>query len=1025
MDQGRKSAVQSREFRRSRSRLDVAALACIEMLENRLMLSASVPAFQPPTPISTGGTPSAIVTDDFNEDGNEDIAITNSASNNVGVLLGNGDGTFAAPANYAVGSDPTAIATGDVNNDGNDDIVTADAGSGDVSILLANADSNDNPDGTFAPAESYHVESGGQGPLSLVMDDFNNDGNEDIAVAGAGGLYVLLGNGDGTFQAPVKISSDPMAGIVSGDFNQDGNEDIAATNPTAGTVEIFDGNGDGTFAAPISQTVSPGVTGIATGDFNNDGVTDLAVTVAGQKQVDILLGDSTTITEPVPTPIFPIFPIGVTPLASVVSTGTNSASSVSTGPISIIGGGGSGGDYTYTQATGTFASPIAIPISGTPTSITVADVNGDGNDDLVVSNGSSNAVTVIPGNGDGTFGAPVDIPMSASPTAVAADDFNNDGGIDLATANAAGSVSVALQQSSDVGVTLTASSPTVALGSDLTYTETVTNSGPGTATNVTLSDYLPTGATLVSATSSQGTVDTTTNSGEADATLGDLANGASATVTIVVQPTSYGTLNNSVSINSDSVDPNYDNNYASVSTPVVGATGAEVGVAVTGGNYFARVGEDITDSFTVTNNGPDSATGLTFTDSLSSGATCLSSSTSAGAITASSAAGVTASLGDLANGASATISITYKAATAGQYTDTGTVAAADPSTDPYTADNTATADTYVYSHGFPHPIPFLPIDKIGNITALAGGTATGIYKLAPTTPGGTSAAAAAGPAGALPSIGISNVKQRDVTKGTTNFTFTVTRAGNLASSSSVRYQTVSGTAKSGVAFQAASGEITFAAGVAQATVSVPVNGSKTYSANESFVVALTGAKNARLKESRATGTIVSAVKKNKVSVSSKTSNPAAGGLNINFEPVVGPAITGYLEDSGLTYGSRGNGLTYGWSSLNTADAVTRSGVKDPRLATFNLLGAPGATSWQIARPNGKYTVEVAAGDSTITTGTDSVDANGTPILTGKLTTKHPFVHATETVDMTDGALTLTDASSTAVPLDFVKIKFKG
>jgi len=995
------------------------------MLENRLFLSAGVPAFQSPTQIATGGTPSAIVTDDFNDDGNEDIAVANSASNRVSVLLGNGDGTFAAPVDYAVGSDPTAIATADVNNDGNDDIITADAGSGDVSILLANADSNDNPDGTFAAAKTDHVEPGGQGPLSLVMDDFNNDGNEDIAVAGAGGLYELLGNGDGTFQAPVKISSGSFAGIVSGDFNQDGNEDIAVTNPTAGTVEIFDGNGDGTFAAPISETVAPGVTGIATGDFNNDGVTDLAVTVPGQNEVDVLLGNSTTVTEPVPTPILPILPIGVIPLEPVAaSTGTNSTSGVSTGPISIIGGGGSGGDYTYTQATGTFASPIVIPISGTPTSITVADVNGDSNDDLVVSNGSSNAVTVIPGNGDGTFGAPVDLPMGASPTAVAADDFNNDGGIDLATANAAGSVSVALQQSSDVGLTLTASSPTVTLGSDLTYTETVTNAGPGSATDVTLDDQLPSGATLVSATSSQGTVDTTTNSGEADATLGDLANGASATVTIVVQPTGYGTLNNSASIDSDSVDPNYDNNYASVSTPVVGATGAEVAVAVTGGNYFARVGQDITDSFTVTNNGPDSAAGLTFTDSLSSGATYVSGSTSQGTITASSGAGATASLGDLADGASATVSITYKAATTGQYTDTGTVTAADAGTDPYAADNTATANTFVYSHGFPGPIMYLPISTIGNITALAGGTATSIYKLAPTTPGGTSASTVAGPAGALPAISISNLKQADVTRRTTNFTFTVTRSGNLTSSSSVRYQTVSGTAKSGVAFQAARGEITFAAGLSQATVTVQVNGSKTYSPNQSFVVALTGAKNATLKESRATGTIVSAVKKNKLTASSKTSNPAARGLNINFEPIVGPAITGYLEDTGLAFGSRGNGLTYGWSSLNAANAVTRSGVKDPRLATFNLLGAPGATSWQIALPNGKYTVEVAAGDSAITTGTDSVDSNGVPILTGKLKTKHPFVHATETVDVTEGVLTLTDASSTAVPLDFVKIKFK-
>jgi uncharacterized repeat protein (TIGR01451 family) len=995
----------------SRSRLLASASASIEILEKRLFLSASVPAFQSPTQISTGGSPDAIVTDDWNEDGNEDIAIANSANNTVSVLFGNGDGTFAAPANYSVGSDPTAIATADVNNDGNDDIITADAGSGNVSVLLANVDSDGNPTGSFAAAQNFRVEPGSQGPLSLVMDDFNNDGNEDIAVAGSGGLFVLLGNGDGTFQAPVKISSDPMAGIVNGDFNQDGNEDIAVTNPAAGTIEIFDGNGDGTFAAPISETVAPGVTGIATGDFNNDGVTDLAVTVPAQNLIDLLLGNSTTVTEP--SPPYPILPIsGPGPIQPIA---------VSTGPISV------GGDFTYTTATGTFASPIAVPLSGTPTSLTVADVNGDGNDDLVVTNSSSNEVTVIPGNGDGTFGAPADVSMSAIPTAVAADDFNNDGGIDLATANPAGSVSVALQQSADIGVTLTASSPTVALGSDLTFTETVTNSGPGTASDVTLSDELPSGATLVSATSSQGTVDTTTNTGEADATIGSLASGASATVTVVVQPTGYGTLSNSVSINSDSVDPNYDNNYASTSTPVVGTTGAEVAVAVTGGNYFARVGNDITDSFTVTNNGPDTASGLIFTDSLPAGVAYVSSSTSQGTITGSSSTQVTAGLGDLADGASATVSVTYKASTTGQYTDTGTVAAADPSTDPYLADNTATANTFVYNQRFPGPILFLPISTISGISTLASGTATGIYKLAPTTPGSGSSTGStvAGPSGALPTLSIANVKQLDVTKGTTNFTFTVTRSGNLNRPSSVHYQTVNGTAKSGTAFESATGELSFAAGVSQANVTVQVNGSKTYSANQNFIVALTGAKNATLKQSRATGTILSAAKKTKPTAKSKSQNPAASGLDINFEPTIGPAITGYLEDIGLAYGNRGNGLTYGWSTLNTANAVTRSGVKDARLATFNLLGSPGASNWQIALPDGKYTVEVAAGDSTIISGRDSVDANEIPILVGKLKAKHPFVTAAKIVNVTDGVLTLTDGSSTAVPLDFVKIKFKG
>jgi len=995
LDQRRVPAVRIKTSRRSSSQTRAVAVACIEALERRLCLSATVPAFQPPVQISTGGSPTAITTGAFNGDGNEDIAIANGAGNTVTVMLGNGDGTFGTPVSYAVGTDPTAIAADDVNNDGNDDIITADAASGDVSVLLANVDSDGNPTGTFAAAKTYHVEPGGQGPLSLVMDDFNNDGDDDIAVAGAGGLYVLLGNGDGTFKAPVKISSDPMGGIVSGDFNQDGNEDIAVTDPTAGTVEIFEGNGDGTFAAPISETVAPGATGIATGDFNNDGVTDLAVTVPEQNQVDVLLGNSTTATVVDPAPI-PVSPGPVQPLAASTS------------------------DFTYAVGTGTFASPIAIPISGTPTSITVADVNGDGNDDLVVANASSNAVTVIPGNGDGTFGAAVNVPLGSTPAAVAADDFNNDGGTDFATASSSGNVTVALQQSADISVTLN-SSPTVTLGSNLIYTETVTNSGPGTAINLMLNDQLPTGATLVSATTSQGTVDTT-NSGEADVALGNLASGASATVKIVVRPTGYGTLSNSVSINADSVDPNYENNYAEVDTPVVGTSGAEVAVAVTGGNYFARVGDNITDTFTITNNGPASASGITFTNSLPAGVTYVSSSISQGTITSSSATTVTAGLGDLADGASATVAVTFEASTTGQYTDTATVAA-NPSTDPYTADNTATANTYAYGQNFPGTIPSVPISTTTGVPT--SGTPTGTYTLpAPTSGSGSSTAA--GPAGALPALSISNVEQTDVTRGTTNFTFTVTRSGNLNSASSVHYQTVSGTAKSGIAFHAASGELSLAAGVAQAAVTVVVNGSKTYLPNRSFVVELSGAQNAALQQSRGTGTIVSGVnKKTKSAPHSKPHNPAAGGLNINFEPIIGPVVPGYLEDTGLAYGSRANGFTYGWSSLNTANAVTRSGVKDPRYATFNLLGSPGASNWQIALPDGKYTVHIAAGDSTISTGIDAVDANGAPILNGGPKPKHPFVSKTATVSVTAGVLTFTDASSTPVPLDFVKIKFKG
>ena len=956
-----------RLFSPRRSRAASAGRTMIGVLESRTYLTTT---FSGPTNFPGITSPTAIAVADFTS-GTPGVAVEGYAPSSptspvVGVYL-QSSGSFGTPTinpfGSLTGATASGVAAGDFLNNGDQDIAALDSSTNTLNVFLNDVQ------GDFSPGAGASL-GGTPGDTALATADFNGDGKLDIAAVDPNDNQVVtfLSTTEGAFVAGATISIPSPIGVVAADFNGDNHPDLAILS-SDGSVYIAINNGSGGFDAPVPYSL--GAAGadpdsMVVGDLVSGGAPDLAVigstTAGGPASAIVLLNNGD----------------GAFGAASVVG-------SVPTNPLSILAGNFTGSGLT---------------------DLAVLDAEG--------------GLTVIPGNGDGTFGAAVNVPLGSTPAAVAADDFNNDGGTDFATASSSGNVTVALQQSADISVTLN-SSPTVTLGSNLIYTETVTNSGPGTAINLMLNDQLPTGATLVSATTSQGTVDTT-NSGEADVALGNLASGASATVKIVVRPTGYGTLSNSVSINADSVDPNYENNYAEVDTPVVGTSGAEVAVAVTGGNYFARVGDNITDTFTITNNGPASASGITFTNSLPAGVTYVSSSISQGTITSSSATTVTAGLGDLADGASATVAVTFEASTTGQYTDTATVAA-NPSTDPYTADNTATANTYAYGQNFPGTIPSVPISTTTGVPT--SGTPTGTYTLpAPTSGSGSSTAA--GPAGALPALSISNVEQTDVTRGTTNFTFTVTRSGNLNSASSVHYQTVSGTAKSGIAFHAASGELSLAAGVAQAAVTVVVNGSKTYLPNRSFVVELSGAQNAALQQSRGTGTIVSGVnKKTKSAPHSKPHNPAAGGLNINFEPIIGPVVPGYLEDTGLAYGSRANGFTYGWSSLNTANAVTRSGVKDPRYATFNLLGSPGASNWQIALPDGKYTVHIAAGDSTISTGIDAVDANGAPILNGGPKPKHPFVSKTATVSVTAGVLTFTDASSTPVPLDFVKIKFKG
>jgi hypothetical protein len=115
----------------------------LEILEDRI-----VPAFLAPVAYDAGSNPSAVVTADFNGDGHLDLATANSSSNDVSVLLGNGDGTFRTAQNYATSDvyGPDCIAAGDFNGDRNLDLVTGSLTDvGEISVLLGHGD------GSFQP----------------------------------------------------------------------------------------------------------------------------------------------------------------------------------------------------------------------------------------------------------------------------------------------------------------------------------------------------------------------------------------------------------------------------------------------------------------------------------------------------------------------------------------------------------------------------------------------------------------------------------------------------------------------------------------------------------------------------------------------------------------------------------------------------------------------------------------------------------------------------------------------------------
>src|SRR6266851_1301612 len=321
-----------------------------------------------------------------------------------------------------------AIASDYLDGDNNLDVVTGDANH-TVTVLLGKGD------GTFQPKVNYPGCATGKA-LKILLADFNRDGKPDIALGCSdntnGGLVILLGNGDGSFQAPVSYPSGDVAGLAMGDFNGDGILDIAVTDRLQQNVTTFIGNGDGTFqAGVVSLTTPKAAHDVVVADFSQDGNDDLvyAVTTAasGSSLSDLYValgnGDGTF-----QAPVLTASKIG-----EFLTVGDTNADNMPDVVASTITGSSHIGNYLFViigKGDGTFKSTVTY-VSDIPSDPHLADVNGDGKPDIIA--GGSYGALVYLGNGDGTFQAysePV-IGGFALTYAVNAGDYNNDGNADL------------------------------------------------------------------------------------------------------------------------------------------------------------------------------------------------------------------------------------------------------------------------------------------------------------------------------------------------------------------------------------------------------------------------------------------------------------------------------------------------------------------------------------------------------------------------------------------------------------------
>ena len=258
-----------------------------------ILLGNSGGGFTAGTPVSAT-TPSFVATGDFDQDGKADFVVS-SDSTDVRVFRGDGAGGFTSMVSLSVVAKALSVAAADFNGDGITDIAVLDRNTGSTAGLHVFLSAGD---GTFAAVPVMSL--GNKEPWVMAVADFNGDGKADVAIpnraAGNDTVSILRGAGDGTFLTavnyPVGSGSRP-AMVAVGDFDQNGTPDIVTANAGGGGISVLLNNGDGTFGTARVFATGAGASGLAIEDFNGDGLADVAVANFTAGNVVVLINDIT------------------------------------------------------------------------------------------------------------------------------------------------------------------------------------------------------------------------------------------------------------------------------------------------------------------------------------------------------------------------------------------------------------------------------------------------------------------------------------------------------------------------------------------------------------------------------------------------------------------------------------------------------------------------------------------------------------------------------------------------------------
>ena len=380
--------------------------------------------FHPGISSPLGSRAHSAVLADFNSDGSPDLVTF--ADRDLMVSLSNSDGTFAAGLVHPMEHVRGGLAV-DLDHDGNVDLVTGH-------FYLSHFFLPGRGDGTFDPART--IPAG-------IAGDFDGNGNLDFLTFNPLGPRMELGNGDGTFQAPLIVAWDgllPQYDAVVDDFDGDGRQDIASGGAHS-SVTIVLGNGDGTFDRNVFVPVGDRPWGIESADFNGDGLDDLVTANADSHDLTILLSQadgtfmSTSIETTLPTPYS-------------VATGDLDGD----GRLDLLVGETFGYEVFLGNDDGTFRASQTIVQSDSSWSSELGDIDGNGSLDFVGLYGHLDQVRIFRNNGDGTFDAGQTVPVGDVPRALVVADFDEDGRDDIAASNdGSDSLTLILRNGTQIG----------------------------------------------------------------------------------------------------------------------------------------------------------------------------------------------------------------------------------------------------------------------------------------------------------------------------------------------------------------------------------------------------------------------------------------------------------------------------------------------------------------------------------------------------------------------------------------------